>query len=65
MDQPASQFDEASRAAALMGAERMALKLLDAIEAADFIKAGAHDRTMSTVDLSRRRLALRAEHACG
>ena len=33
MDQQTSQSDEASRAAALMEAEGMALKLLDAIEA--------------------------------
>src|SRR5580692_1019636 len=44
MDQPVSQHDETVRAKALMGAERMALKLLDAIEAAEFIKAGRTER---------------------
>lgn len=54
MDLPASQFDEASRATALIGAERMALKLLDAIEAAGFIKAG---RTEREIELDIRALA--------
>ena len=35
---------EAARAEALMGAQRMALKLLDAIEAAEFIRAGRTER---------------------
>jgi len=54
MDQPEGQFDEAARAAALMGAERMALKLLDAIEEAEFIQAG---RTEREIELDIRALA--------
>jgi Xaa-Pro dipeptidase len=44
MDQQIGHHDETARAEALMGAERMALKLLDAIEAAEFIKAGRTER---------------------
>ncbi|CAM5761679.1 hypothetical protein LMIY3S_00219 [Labrys miyagiensis] len=44
MDQSVEPDDENARAQALMGAERMALKLLDAIEEAGFIKAGRSER---------------------
>ena len=54
MDQLATQHDEAARAEALRGAERMALKLLDAIEAAQFIRAG---RTEREIELDIRALA--------
>lgn len=40
MEQATSQHQEAARTEALRGAERMALGLLDAIEEAQFIKAG-------------------------
>lgn len=54
MEQPASQSQEVARAEALRGAERMALNLLDAIEAADFIKSG---RTEREIELDIRALA--------
>jgi Xaa-Pro dipeptidase len=54
MNQPITDYDEAARAEALKGAERMALKLLDAIEAAEFIKAG---RTEREIELDIRELA--------
>jgi hypothetical protein len=54
MNQPTTDYDEAARAEALKGAERMALKLLDAIEAAEFIKAG---RTEREIELDIRELA--------
>ncbi|WP_158818823.1 M24 family metallopeptidase [Methylocapsa sp. S129] len=54
MDQPLGHHDEAARAEALMGAERMALRLLDAIEAAEFIRAG---RTEREIELDIRTLA--------
>ena len=54
MDQLATQHDEAARAEALRGAERMALKLLDAIEAAQFIRPG---RTEREIELDIRALA--------
>ncbi len=44
MDEPTTRYDEAARTSALMGAEHMALGLLDAIEAADFIRAGRTER---------------------
>jgi hypothetical protein len=44
MDQPVTQYDKTARAGALMGADRMALKPLDAIEAAEFIKVGCTER---------------------
>jgi Xaa-Pro dipeptidase len=40
--------DEEVRAEALMGAERMALKLLDEIEAAEFIRAGRTEREIES-----------------
>ena len=49
-----AQHDEAARTLALRGAERMALGLLDAIEAAKFIKAG---RTEREIELDIRALA--------
>ena len=54
MVEPASQPHEVARAQALMGAERMALQLLDAIEESDFIKAG---RTEREIELDIRTLA--------
>lgn len=54
MEQPISRHQEIARAEALRGAERMALGLLDAIEAAGFIKAG---RTEREIELDIRALA--------
>src|SRR5437868_10682697 len=54
MEQPANQSQEVARTEALRGVERMALNLLDAIEAADFIKAG---RTEREIELDIRALA--------
>ena len=48
MDEPIRHHDEKARAEALMGAERMALKLLDTIEAADFVKAGRTEREIES-----------------
>ena len=54
MEQSVGHHDETARAVALLGAERMALKLLDAIEAAGFIKAG---RTAHEIEMDIRNLA--------
>lgn len=54
MEQATSQHQEAARTEALRGAERMALGLLDAIEEAQFIKAG---RTEREIELDIRALA--------
>jgi Xaa-Pro dipeptidase len=44
MDQPVPGHDETARTVALRAAERMALQMLDAIEAAGFIRAGRTER---------------------
>lgn len=54
MEQATGGNQEAARTQALRGAERMALNLLDAIEAAEFIKAG---RTEREIELDIRALA--------